>query len=227
MLERCPQGFWFLDDPDDFRELQGLLATGQGIVIDEITMSEYPPNQIKKLFDVQKTRRIKCRHFNGTKPYGCPMILSTNSGVEKFFPRLDDKNDKTGIFRRTLFQTVESDIRRIAPQLAEAAPENGGGEDGDWRAFLKMLCCKAALTTGRADSLRRASEELGIALISEVKEHAAELASNVGLKPLEQKRFLNALVHVKDSFEAARAQRADGITLPCEEEDVFDFGPMR
>jgi hypothetical protein len=52
--EKCPQGYWFVDDPDDFRELEGLLEPGQGILIDEVTLSAVPPNQIKKLFDTEK-----------------------------------------------------------------------------------------------------------------------------------------------------------------------------
>ena len=30
MLELCPNGFWFLDDPDDFREIGGDIAVGHG-----------------------------------------------------------------------------------------------------------------------------------------------------------------------------------------------------
>jgi hypothetical protein len=32
----CPGGFWFLDDPDDFREIDGEIQSGHGLVIDEV-----------------------------------------------------------------------------------------------------------------------------------------------------------------------------------------------
>lgn len=67
-----PDGFWFLDDPDDLRELEGMLRPGHGIIVDEIELSTWSPNQVKKLFDVVKCRRIKCRHFNGTLPQDDP-----------------------------------------------------------------------------------------------------------------------------------------------------------
>ena len=63
MATVSPGGFWFVDDPDDFRELEGLLKEGQGFVVDEISLSDYKPNQIKKLYDVVKMRRVRqgCR----------------------------------------------------------------------------------------------------------------------------------------------------------------------
>ena len=234
MLERCPEGFWFLDDPDDFRELQGLLSSGQGIVIDEISMPDYPPNQIKKLFDVKKTRRVKCRHFSGTKPNGCPMILSTNSCMEKFFPRMEDPNDRTGVFRRTLFQVVDSSIQRQLKPTATVSADTTKREDAAWLIHLKAICSKAALTASRAENLISAADDLGIALISEVKEHAAVLASTVGLKALEAKRFLAAVLEVpieriRDHTEDCHSLVANTNTLPCkndeEEEGVFGFGP--
>ena len=92
-------------------------------------MSSYTPNQIKKLFDVRKTRRIKCRHFNGTKPKGRKMILTTNSVKEKFFPTLDDKNDRTGIFRRHLFENVITDIRSTQHQYAQPSGEGASSKN--------------------------------------------------------------------------------------------------
>ena len=232
MLEKCPQGFWFLDDPDDFRELQGLLSSGQGIVIDEISMSDYTPNQIKKLFDVKKTRRIKCRHFNGTKPNGCPMILSTNSPFESFFPKMQDKNDKTGVFRRTLFESIDSNIIRQLTQTSTTTTDTAKHEDNAWCVCLKEICRQAALTAGRTESLVRAADDLGIALTSEVQEHASVLASTVGLKALEQKRFLGAVMHmpippIPKHVEDGDMPHGSGRMLPCrdDEEDVFGFGP--
>ena len=54
------KGFWFLDDPDDFREIDGDLSEGDGIVVDEIELVNFQPNQVKKLFDLEETRRARC-----------------------------------------------------------------------------------------------------------------------------------------------------------------------
>lgn len=126
LMEVCPDGFWFVDDPDDFKELEGLLEEGQGILIDEITFAKVEPNQIKRLFDLEKSRRVKCRHFNGSKPKGCPIIFCSNSNESRFFPFIEDEYDKTGIFRRHLFQEVRADVRRL-PGNARAVPSSAPG----------------------------------------------------------------------------------------------------
>ena len=64
----CSRGYWFVDDPDDFRELDGHLESGDVIVVDEVTLAGLPVNDVKKLFDVEKNRRVRCRHFNGSIP---------------------------------------------------------------------------------------------------------------------------------------------------------------
>jgi hypothetical protein len=195
LFRLCPDGFWFVDDPDDFRELEGLLEEGQGILIDEITLQGYKPNDIKKLFDVQKTRRIKCRHFNATRPKACPMILCTNSKQRAFFQDMECANDRTGVFRRMFFQNVLQDVRSLPVQqnaLAEIAPV---GKQVDWKVFLEEVCEKGLLNH-RFDSLVNVAMDLGVALASEAQENATPLAEAVGLKPLERKRFLHACAHV-------------------------------
>jgi len=54
--------------------LSGLIQPGDGLVVDEICLAALSPNQIKKLFDLQKARRLRCRHMNGSIPRGCPRI---------------------------------------------------------------------------------------------------------------------------------------------------------
>ena len=91
------------------------------MVVDEIELSAVPPNQIKKLFDVVKARRVKCRHFNGTIPQGCPRIFCTNSDFDSFYPKMPKKEDRTGVFRRQLFQVVRHDLQKIQP-MASVGP---------------------------------------------------------------------------------------------------------
>ena len=127
MAEVTPNGYWFVDDPDDFREVEGLVKADTGIVIDEICLAKFEPNDIKKLYDLEKNRRVHCRHLNASLPAGCPRILCTNSlSIEKFYPRMDP-GDQSGVFRRHLFQTVQSDIRKLA-DVTEVLPTRRGSQ---------------------------------------------------------------------------------------------------
>ena len=97
---------------------------------------------------------------------------------------------------------------------------------------LATICTRTVQMCGRTENLISAADDLGIALISEVREHAPVLASTVGLKALEEKRFLNAVLDVpiqpiRNQAEDCRSLDANK-TLPCrddEEDDVFGFGP--
>ena len=124
-----PGGFWFLDDPDDLRELEGQIQPGHGLLVDEIEMSSWTPNQIKKLFDVVKSRRIKCRHINGSLPKGCPRIFCTNSEFDGFYPKMKNKQDRTGVFRRQLFQVVVRDLKKVSPMLTAPLPLVASGDE--------------------------------------------------------------------------------------------------
>ena len=195
--EVSPSGYWFVDDPDDFRELEGLVQEGHAIVLDEITLANYSPNQVKKLLDIEKARRLKCRHFNGTKPKGCPLILCTNSDKDKFFPVVQDKNDRTGISRRHLFQTVAADVRRLPqrqPVATVAAPQP------EWQSYLQGVCEKACVKESVTNILQ-AALDLGVATVSELGQHAAEIASLAALKPLERKRLLAVLMPPPDDHD--------------------------
>ena len=108
----CSRGYWFVDDPDDFRELDGHLESGDVIVVDEVTLAGLPVNDVKKLFDVEKNRRVRCRHFNGSIPQHCPRIFCTNSPQQDFFPRFPSEGDRTGVMRRKLFQIISGDLRK-------------------------------------------------------------------------------------------------------------------
>jgi hypothetical protein len=200
----CPAGYWFIDDPDDFRELEGQILEEHGLIIDEITLVGFPVNQIKKLFDLEKTRRIKCRHFNATVPKGCARIFCTNSGKNAFYPKIPDKKDEKGVMRRQLFQVVCHDLRiRSAALQPEPSPtlelpctQDGGllsqGMNVCWPGQLKQTCEDACLLH-RYAALHAAAEELGVAWWCEVLEFAHEMMDMIGLKSLERRRFLSHL----------------------------------
>ena len=111
MLYVCPQGFWFLDDPDDFRELGDSLDERQGLVVDEVCLATLGCNQVKKMFDLEETRRINCRYLNATIPARSPRIFVTNSSEQDFYPKMTAR-DATGVKRRQLFVEVTRDVRR-------------------------------------------------------------------------------------------------------------------
>lgn len=189
LQEVSPGGYWFIDDPDDFRELEGQITEGHGFIVDELSMAEVRPNQIMKLFDLEKTRRVKCRHFNGTLPRRCPRIYCTNSGFEEFYPRMRPY-DQTGVVRRQLFQKVVGDIRKqsqASPELPELPPREVLSVD--WQAQLTKLCCEAHAERHAKEAVLVASE-LGVALPAELPEVAVDIADQLHMKPLERKRFL-------------------------------------
>ena len=111
IAEVSPGGYWFIDDPDDFREVDGMVLEGHGIVIDEICLSAMAPNSVKKLLDVERARRVSCRHFNGTLPRGCSRILCTNSSSDEFYPIMRNAHDRKGVMRRQMWQDVKRDTR--------------------------------------------------------------------------------------------------------------------
>ena len=192
LSEKCPEGFWFLDDPDDFRELEGQLQPGQGVLIDEICLAGLTPNQIKKLFDVTKTRRVKCRHLNATLPKGCPRILTTNSPFDKFYPKIEDHNDRTGVFRRQLFQSLLQDARRITGQAASSPVVAESPVEGSWRSVLQDVCVKGFVDQ-YYEKACTAAANLGVALPHELVQVGQDIATAIGMKPLEQRRFLAQL----------------------------------
>lgn len=197
LMRVCPGGFWFLDDPDDFRELDGLLEQGHGLMIDEITLYATPPNQIKKLFDLEKTRRVQCRHFNGTIPQGCPRIVTTNSELHEFYPAKMSKQNRTGVMRRQLFEHIDRDVRVTAatstvPLLPVLAAASTAPSQGDWGAFLERVCVRAHVAH-HVTQAHLACEQLGVALQEEVVEAAADIARRIGMKPFESRRFIAAV----------------------------------
>jgi len=111
MADVAPGGYWFVDDPDDFREIDGMLVGGHGLVIDEVCLAKLNPNHVKKMLDLDQGRRISCRHFNGTIPKGCPRIFCTNSSMEEFYPHMPNPHDRKGVMRRQMWQSVLKDTR--------------------------------------------------------------------------------------------------------------------
>ena len=191
LKEVSPAGYWFIDDPDDFREIDGMIKPGEGVVVDEICLATFPPNQIKKLYDLEKTRRPRCRHFNASIPAGCPRIFCTTSGLQAYYPKMSQW-DRTGVFRRHLFQEVLQDVRVHALPPPGTVPSLPAPASGDWAAFLEQVC-QRALVARYSEPLRSAADQLGVALQSELAGVAEELAGAVGMKSLERRRFVAAL----------------------------------
>ena len=190
-MEVGTRGFWFVDDPDDFRELEGLIETGDAIVVDEIAFPDVPVNQVKKLFDTKKRRRVKCRFFNGSIPEGCSKIFCTNSGKEQFYPHFPCKNDRTGVMRRHFFEEVEADLRKMGTQdsIATSSAVGASSTDVDLQQHLQDVMMKARVGQ-HTEAAVQIAMDLGAALRSELPEIAHKIARGVGMKPLEQQRFL-------------------------------------
>lgn len=188
-------GYWFVDDPDDLRELEGQLVEGQGILVDEIKLATYPVDQIKKLFDLEKARRIKCRHFNATIPRMCARIFTTNSTFDSFYPKIDNPFDYTGVMRRQLFQSLLGDVRIHGSAQSEQQPALSPTlplletPNSDWRQRLQQVCLEAAVEQ-HTPRLISAAEQLGVALWAEVPEVIEEMIKNVGLQHLERRRLI-------------------------------------
>ena len=123
------------------------------------------------------------------------MILCTNSKESVFFPAMACKNDRTGVSRRMLFQTVLHDVRILPVNQTAPAASAGGGTRVAWKVFLEAVCEKALLES-RLTLLVNVAMDFGVALASEVQENATSLAESAGLKPLEQKRFVRACADV-------------------------------
>ena len=160
--------------------------------------SSMPVNQIKKLYDLEKTRRVKCRHFTGTVPKGCPRILCTNSEFEAFYPVMKSKQDRKGVLRRQLFQVVQKDVRlRAAGQPQQSAVTGPTlplqtAPTPAWKQRLTVICEQAHVAQC-LEQVCAAAEANGVALPEELVEIGAEMADQSGMRPLQRKRFLSAL----------------------------------
>lgn len=168
---------------------------------------------MKKLLDVEKMRRVKCRHFNGTISQA--RIFCTNSGKGDFFPHMTQKHDRTGVLRRQLFQAVSSDVRR-RPQAQVPPVMVSAVQDGaEWKDFLHDVCQRASVASQKGRILS-AAINFGVALAIEVQENGRQLSESAGLKPLECARFLYAL---------APGCGQERLSPPSDEEgDPFGFG---
>ncbi len=103
------------------------------------------------------------------------------------------------MFRRQLFQVVRRDVRvraRTAPSQSTSQPstQSPAAMDGaqDWEIFLEQAC-QAAFLAQYCEAARDAAVQLGVALRSEVVEIGDDIASHVGMRPLERRRFIAQL----------------------------------
>jgi hypothetical protein len=78
-----------------------------------------------------------------------------------------------------------------------------------WKEFLRRVC-EASLLGHREDSLVIAAEDLGVALAAEVEASAADLSSMVGLKILEQDRFLKAVASISGASRHGPQSQSQG-----------------
>ena len=141
-----------------------------------------------------------------------------------------DEHDRTGVFRRQLFQTIASDTRLA---FIRASPSSGRAAEPaqlKWVFFLQTVCGQAAVEHC-TERLAAAAEDLGVGLQTEVVQFAKDLADAAGLKVLEKRRFLKAVasapavpltprLRVKTSPSQSDAQ---GREACAGEEDVFGF----
>jgi hypothetical protein len=247
ILYLCPSGFWFLDDPDDFREIDGDVVEGHGIVVDEIELSSFHPNLIKKLFDVKLSRRIRCRHLNAFLPKQTPRIYITNSCQEDFYPAMK-KQDATGVKRRQFFVDVTHDVRvletpapnpqaRVLPVSTKPAGlQKGPSGSASVADAARHSLAEAHLCHYEKTALAWCTK-MGVALMSEVADNCCELAASLGLKPLEVRRLEKVLSQYtvsesvakpasqgQDAEEEKQEQDAEAEMQEHEQEDVFAFG---
>ena len=102
------------------------------------------------------------------------------------------------------------EIRSLLPKQQVTAAPTTAPQGGSWQEQLLRVCETASLKGG-AGSVLSAAHALGVAMVSELREHASEIPTRAALKPLERKRFLAALAPPK-------APHLDG------DDDPFGFG---
>ena len=190
-MQVSPSGYFFVDDQDDMRELNGYLRAGVALVVDEIELSGLTPNQVKKMLDLAKTRRIRCRHYNGTIPAGCPRIYCTNSPLADFYPTMPNKMDRHGVMRRQLFVNLKKSL--IKSRSGSSAATASAADLGPWKEVLVRACEEASLTqyTAKATEI---CNDLGVAFAREIVEVADDVAAGCGMKGLESRRFKSVMI---------------------------------
>ena len=90
-----------------------------------------------------------------------------------------------------------ADVRRLPQRqrlvsVPAAQPE--------WQTYLQSVCEKACVKDS-ATNIRRAALDLGVAKVSELAEHAAEVATLAALRPLERRRLLTVLMPPPDDHD--------------------------
>ena len=157
-------------------------------------LTKFPPNQVKKLFDLEENRRVRCRHWNAFLPKLTPRIYITNSEKADFFPKMNNR-DKAGVMRRQRFVTVERDLRPpsvpcheegviAVPAQEQTCNDLNPALESHVVAFLE----KAHLLHKKKQCLAWCSQ-MGVALIQEFKAASTDIAIALQLKPMEMKRF--------------------------------------
>ena len=169
------------------------------------SLIKVPKNQIKKLFDLEETRRVSCRYVNATIPKKSPRIYITNSEEGDFYPKMKPQDEK-GVKRRQDFVTVTRDVRR---QTADTLPSDatatvaGTGRELAWelqasatnaqlaeelRAFLQ-----AAQLMQYCDKALAWCLNAGAITIKELLGYPDHFANALNLKFFERQRFNEAV----------------------------------
>ena len=132
-----------------------------------------------------------------------------------------DPHDRTGVFRRHLFQTISADTRLAFLKKPASTKDQGKGEPAPsrWRPFLEKVCEDAAIDHC-ADRLAAAATDLGVGVESEIYDFARDLAKAAGLKRLEEGRFLKAVASAPLLPLSRRASRKRSPS-PANSEDPF------
>ena len=132
----------------------------------------------------------------------CARIFITNSGIDAFYPRMSNPQDRTGVMRRQLFQVADHDLRNTsaAPNVAlpvaairPALPLAKEERATEWRGLLEQTLAEASLSHHYTQACA-VCEGLGMAFEDELFDIAEEVAAKVGMKTLERKRFLKLVL---------------------------------
>ena len=112
--------YHFVNKIDRVRDIS--FGPGEGLLVDEVSLSSRDVDDAKALVDVAKGRDIACRNRDGFIPKGTARIFCTNWAWERFWPGAAGLAEHSiAIERRVVWITVAADLRNPRSQ-GSAAP---------------------------------------------------------------------------------------------------------